>query len=127
MTLPMRHASLPSRLQPRANHPNQPIAQLSITFQLRRMGDDHQSVVEVDDGSSFEILVGNFCIDRLAVLEFGHLARFIEPTVDVLVTVMPVVLGRPALEENVAVAVRIYAPAPTDEEGLEASLLGFGE
>src|SRR5262245_541483 len=84
-------------------------------------------MVEVDDGSVFERLLGNLPVDRLALLEFRHLARIFEPTVDIPVTVMPVVLRRPAFQEDVAVAVRIYAPAPTDEKGLEAPLLRFGE
>src|SRR6516165_10264609 len=102
----------PSRLQPCPHHPNQPIAELRVALQLRRMRNDHESVVEVDDRSLFEVLVGNLLVDRLALREFGHLACLFEPIVEVLITVAPVVLWRPALEEDVAVAVGIYAPAP---------------
>src|SRR5262245_62520895 len=119
--------ALASRLQPCAHHPNQSVAKLRITLKLGRMGDDHQSMVEVDDGSFSQRLLGNLPVDRLALLEFRHLARLFEPTVDVVIAVMSVVLRRPAFQEDVAVAVRIYAPAPTDEEDLEAPLLRFGE
>src|SRR5262249_34256075 len=118
---------LASRLQACAHHPNQSVTKLRITLKLGRMSDDHQWVVEIDDGSVAERLLGNFPIERLALCEFRHRARLIEPTIDVLVTVMPVVRRRPALQKDVAVAVGIDAPAPADEEGLEPTLLRFGE
>src|SRR5262245_13211308 len=114
MTSLTQHASYRSGLQPCAHHPHQPIAELSVALHLCGVRDDHQPVVEVDDRSLFEILVGNLRVDRLALLEFGHLARLIEPIVDGVVAVVAVVLRCPTLEEDVAVAVGIDAPAPAD-------------
>ena len=98
-----------SRLQLDADHAHQAVGQLGVAFELGGMGDDHQAVVEIDDRSFLQVLVGDLVVDRLALLELAGLARIVEPLVDVLVAEVPVVLRRAALVEDVAVAVGIDA------------------
>ena len=80
-----------------------------VAFELGGMGDDHQAVVEIDDRSFLQVLVGDLLVDRLALLELAGLAGIVEPLIDVLAAEVPIVLRRAALVEDVAVAVGIDA------------------
>src|SRR5215210_5447913 len=105
-------------LQLDADQAHEAVGHLLVALELRRVRDDDEAVVDVDDRALAQHLGGHLLVEALALLVVVLGARLLEAGVDLRVGIAPVVLRRIRLLEDVDVAVRIGAPRPGEHVGL---------
>ena len=84
-------------------------------------------MIEIDQRLVVQYDLGQFLVDRHALRLVVYEAGVFKRLVGFRVGIAAVILRRLAMQKYIAVAVRIDAPAPGDEEGLKFSGLGLLE